>query len=108
MHPIVVFGIVFGGVVVCIGGYTAVHKLYEWYNHRREQKEYEKYVRMHAEKGRYNSVPVYEEDDDDDDNEPLGIWKQKRDSFNSNKSDNELRHRNVSLQQHEQVCEKTR
>lgn len=94
MHPGLVLAIVVGGVFVAWGGYEAIHTLYEWHQDRKEQREYEEYVRMHNEKSQYVPVPLFNNEDDDeeeedDDNEPLGIWKQKRDSLKSS----ELRQR---------------
>ncbi|KAL9554215.1 hypothetical protein MBANPS3_002922 [Mucor bainieri] len=91
MHPVAVVAIVLGGVFVAWGGYEAFHTLYEWHQDRKEQREYEEYVRMHNEKSQYVPVPLFNNDDeeDEDDDEPLGIWKQKRDSLQSS----ELRQR---------------
>lgn len=103
MHPLAVFGgLVIGGVILCWGGYEAIHTIYEWHNDRKEEREYKEYVRMHAEKGRFSGAPMFEECDDTDteDNEPLGNWKQKRASTNSQ---TELRHRNISSSQNEKV-----
>jgi hypothetical protein len=97
MHPVLVLGIVIGGALVFWGGYEAVNTLYEWHSDRQEQREYEEYVKAHAEKGRLVPVTLFEndDDDDDDDDEPLGVWK-KRDSMNSN---SELRHRHINSSQ---------
>jgi hypothetical protein len=102
MHPAVVVVIVLGGVFVSWGAYEAINTLYEWHNDRKEQREYEEYVRMHAEKSR-SGVPVntYQEESDEEDNYPLGFWKQKRDSLNSSRS--ELRRRNNPFSDMEQV-----
>lgn len=93
MHPAAVIAIILGGAFVFWGGYEAVNTLYEWHNDRKEQREYEEYVRMHNEKNQYIPVTIFHDDesdnDDDDDDEPLGIWKQKRDSLQSS----ELRQR---------------
>jgi hypothetical protein len=101
MHPVLVCLIVVGGVAVAWGAYEAADTLYEWYQDRKEQREYEEYVRMHAEKGRAVPVTTYfenEDDEEEEDNEPLAIWKRKRDSLNST---SELRHRNNVLSQEE-------
>lgn len=91
MHPAAVIAIILGGAFVFWGGYEAVNTLYEWHNDRKEQREYEEYVRMHNEKNQYIPVTILHDDesDNDDDDEPLGIWKQKRDSLQSS----ELRQR---------------
>lgn len=91
MHPIAVIAIIVGGAFVFWGGYEAVNTLYEWHQDRKEQREYEEYVRMHNEKNQYVPVTIFnnEEEEEDDDDEPLGIWKQKRDSLQSS----ELRQR---------------
>ncbi|KAK4516472.1 uncharacterized protein ATC70_011444 [Mucor velutinosus] len=94
MHPIAVIAIIVGGAFVFWGGYEAVNTLYEWHQDRKEQREYEEYVRMYNEKSQYVPVPLFnndedEDEDEDEDNEPLGIWKQKRDSLRSS----ELRQR---------------
>jgi hypothetical protein len=91
MHPAAIFAIILGGAIICYGGYEAIHTLYEWHNDRKEQKEYEEYIRMHTEKGRAMSVTVFQTEDDDDDDEPLAIWKQKRDSIS------ELRRRTTKV-----------
>lgn len=102
MHPLVVIAIGLGGVFVLWGAYEAADTLYEWYRDRQEEREYEEYVRMHQEKGR--QVPVFEqnsdEEEEEEDNQPLGIWKQKRDSLNSL---NEFRHRSVFSSQQQEV-----
>ncbi|GAN03962.1 hypothetical protein MAM1_0052c03418 [Mucor ambiguus] len=94
MHPVAVIAIIVGGVFVVWGGYEAVNTLYEWHQDRKEQREYEEYVRMHNEKSQYVPVPLFDDEDDEegDDNEPLGIWKQKRDSLQSS----ELRQRKLN------------
>ncbi|KAL7333249.1 hypothetical protein PS15p_202174 [Mucor circinelloides] len=91
MHPIAVIAIIVGGAFVFWGGYEAVNTLYEWHQDRKEQREYEEYVRMHNEKNQYVPVTIFnnEEEEEDDDDEPLGTWKQKRDSLQSS----ELRQR---------------
>lgn len=102
MHPLAIAGIVLGGVFLCWGGYEAIQTIYEWHNDRKEEREYKEYVRMHAEKGRFSGVPMFEEGDDSDpeDNEPLGHWQQKRASINSQ---SELRQRNISSSHAEKV-----
>lgn len=96
MHPVAVIAIIMGGVFVCWGGYEAFNTLYEWHQDRKEQREYEEYVRMHNEKSQYVPVPLFnnedEDEEEDDDNEPLSIWKQKRDSLQTS----ELRQRKHS------------
>lgn len=101
VHPLIFCGVLVGTVLVGYGGYKLGTILYEWHTSKKEQREYEEFVRAHyAEKGRYTEA----EEDDDDDNEPLGTWKQKRDSLNSD-NNHELRHRNISsLHNSEEVC----
>jgi hypothetical protein len=93
MHPAVVVVIVLGGVFVSWGAYEAIHTLYEWHNDRKEQREYEEYVRVHAEKSR-GSDDIYQSEEEDDDDKPLGFWKQRRDSLNHSRSELRRRHTN--------------
>jgi hypothetical protein len=80
MHPAVVAVIVLGGVFVLWGGYEAVNTIYEWHNDRKEEREYEEYVKAHKEK--YSHVYMQEDDDDEDDRKAFELM-----------DDNNLRHR---------------
>lgn len=101
MHPAAVpLIVVLGGVFISWGTYEAIRKLYELYNNNKEQREYEEYVRAHAEKSQSDGVPVNRADVDDD-NEPLNLWEQRRNSFNDSQS--ELRRRHYGFSDMEQV-----
>ncbi|KAI8885514.1 hypothetical protein K501DRAFT_331834 [Backusella circina FSU 941] len=89
MHPALVAIIALGGVFVLWGGYEAVSTIYEWHNDRKEEREYEEYVKAHKEKYSY----IYlQEDDDEEDNEPLELL-----------NDTDLRHRRQFKQEQDDV-----
>ncbi|KAI8987391.1 hypothetical protein BDF20DRAFT_832333 [Mycotypha africana] len=103
MHPLAVFAIALGGAIIIYGGYEAINTLYEWHNDRKEQREYEEYVRMHSEKhGGLVPVTIFENesDNDSDDDEPLAFWKKKRESPNHQ---SELRRRKMFPQEDKQI-----
>ncbi|CEP07721.1 hypothetical protein [Parasitella parasitica] len=98
MHPAALVAIISGGAFALWIGYEIANTIYEWHSDRKEQREYEEYVRMHNEKSQCTPVTIFkndESDDDesDDDDEPLSIWKQKRSSLQAS----ELRRRKNNI-----------